>query len=80
MLTHVGFRANVKIVSRIVSCRIAGTRRRRPQLSHGHLATNQSLAAAAVDWWDRQTDGRTPDRFLEPALHTTRTVSINCTL
>ena len=33
--------------------------------------------AAAVGKWDRQTDGRTPYRFIDPALHTMRAVTIN---
>jgi len=33
---------------------------------------NPPHAAAAVDRWDRQTDGRTPDLYVDPALHTMR--------
>jgi len=39
---------------------IACTRRRRS-------AANQPHAAAAVDRWNRQTDGRTFDRYVDPA-------------
>jgi len=38
-------------------------------------AVNPPHAAAAFDWWDRLTDGRTLDRFIDPAPHTMRTVS-----
>jgi len=34
---------------------------------------NQPHAAAAVDRWDRQTDGRTPDRYID---YTMRVASI----
>jgi len=34
-------------------------------------AANQPHAAAAVNRRDRQTDGRTPDRYIDPAPHTT---------
>jgi len=60
--------------------------RRRPQhgacscrsvcLLTGRLATNPPGAVAAVDRWDRQTDGRTPDRHIDPAPHTMRAVSV----
>jgi len=56
----------------------AGTRR--PQLPIDiccrRSAANLSHAAAAVDRRDRQADGRTPDRYIEPAPHITRTASI----
>ena len=38
-------------------------------------AANPPHAAAAFDWWERLTDGRTPDRFIDSAPHTMRTVS-----
>ena len=42
-------------------------------------AANPPHTAAAFDWWDRltdgQTDGPTPDRFIDPAPHTMRAVS-----
>ena len=34
-------------------------------------------AVAAVNRWDRQSDRRTPDRYLDPAPHTMRAASIN---
>jgi len=34
-----------------------------------------SHAAAVADQWDRQTDGRTLDRFIDPARHSKRAVS-----
>jgi len=74
-------------------------RRSRPQLGcmdryllpTGRSATNQPHAAAAVERWDRQTDGRTiqlgdarPDRYIDPAPHrpyyAVRTVSITSLL
>jgi len=39
-------------------------------------AANQPNAAAAVDRRHRQTDGRTPDRYIDPAPHTMRAASI----
>jgi len=41
------------------------------------LAANQPHAAAAVDRRDRQTDGQTPDRYIDPAPHTMLAVSIS---
>jgi len=35
-------------------------------------AANQPHAAAAGDQQDRRTDGRTPDRYRDPAVHTMR--------
>jgi len=32
-------------------------------------ASNQPHAAAAVEWRDKQTGGRTPDRDTDPAPH-----------
>ena len=43
----------------------------------GRSAANPPHAAAAVEWWDRQTDRRTPDRYTDPVLHTMRAVSIS---
>ena len=37
----------------------------------------QPAAAAAVDRWDRQTDRRTPERYIDPAPHTMREGSVN---
>jgi len=49
-------------------------------LPAGRSATNPPHAAAAVDRWDRRTDGRqTLDRFMDPDPHTMRAVSIACT-
>jgi len=60
--TYVGFRAHVKIASRIVSYRIAA---------------NQLHVAAAVNWRDRQTDGRTNTRPLDIRLpHTMQPTSV----
>ena len=46
---------------------------RRPRLlqtsAAGPTAANPPHAAAAVDICDRQTDGRTQDSFVDPALH-----------
>ena len=46
----------------------------------GRSAADPPAAVAAVDRWDRQTDGRTdertPDRYIDHALHTVRTASI----
>jgi len=39
-------------------------------------AANPSATDAAVDRWDRETDRRTLDRFIDPAPHTMRAVSI----
>ena len=39
-------------------------------------AANPPHTVAAVDRQDRRTDGRTLDRFIDPALHTMRVVSI----
>jgi len=45
-------------------------------------AANPPAAVAAVDLWDRhthslrQTDGRTFDRYIDPALHTMRSASM----
>ena len=33
----------------------------------GHPAANPPHAAATVDRWDRRTDGRTSDRYVDPA-------------
>jgi len=44
---------------------------------------NSLYAAAAADRWDRQidrqTDRQTPDRHIDPAWHTMRTVSMTVT-
>jgi len=46
----------------------------------GRSTADPPAAVAAVDRWDRQTDGRTdertPDRYIDHALHTVRTASI----
>jgi len=39
-------------------------------------AANQPHVAAAVDRRDRQTDGRTLDRYVDPAPHTMQAASI----
>jgi len=39
-------------------------------LPAGRWATNPPASVAAVDRWDRRTDGRTPDRYKDPAEHT----------
>jgi len=44
-----------------------------------HLAANQPHAAAAVDRRDRQTDGRTSDRYIDPVPHIKRAASITYT-
>jgi len=40
-------------------------------------AANPSAAVAAVDGRDRQADGRTSDRYIDPAPHTMRAASLN---
>ena len=45
------------------------------QLLAGRPAANQQHAAAAVDRRDRLTDGRTPDRYIDFAVHTARAVA-----
>ena len=37
-------------------------------ISPARTALSSEPAAAAVEWWDRQTDGRTLDRFIDRAL------------
>ena len=44
-------------------------------LPAGHPAANPPHTAAAVDRQDRQTDGRTPDRYIDPAPHCMTIVS-----
>jgi len=44
-------------------------------LPAGHSAANSPAAVAAVDRWYRQTDRRTPDRYIELAPHTVRAAS-----
>jgi len=44
-------------------------------LPAGRSAANQSAAVAAVDRRDRQTDGQTLDRSVDPPSHTMRAVS-----
>ena len=62
---------------------------RRPQLSIDisccrMLSSNPSATVAAVDWWNRQTDGRTDgrmlDRYMDPATHTMRAASVRALL
>jgi len=43
--------------------------------ARGARSSKPVHAAAAVDRWDRQTGGRTMDRYKDPALHTTPAVS-----
>jgi len=45
----------------------------------GRSAANPPHAAAAVEQTDGRTDVRTPDRYVDPAAHTMRAVSIRCT-
>jgi len=45
-------------------------------LSTGRSAVNPPGAVAAVDRRDRQADGRTPDRYIDPAPHTMRAALI----
>jgi len=54
----------------------AGARYRSTSRARGRSAANPPHTAAAVDRWDRRTDGRTLDRFIDPAPHTTRAGSI----
>ena len=44
----------------------------------GRSAANPPHAAAAVEQTDGRTDVRTPDRYVDPAAHTMRAVSIRC--
>jgi len=39
-------------------------------LAAGLLAENLPATATAVERWDRQTDGWTSDRYIDPAPHT----------
>ena len=52
-------------------CRWAPFGRRCRSISPARTALRSKPAAAAVEWWDRQTntqtDGRTLDRFIDPA-------------
>jgi len=41
----------------------------------GPAAANPPHAAAAVDRWDRQTDGRTPYRYIDSAAYYASSVS-----
>ena len=45
-------------------------------LAAGRSAANPPATVTAVDWCDRQTDGRTLDRFIDPAPHTMRAALI----
>jgi len=38
------------------------------------LSSKPAAAVATVDRWDRQTDGRTLDCYINPAPHTMQTV------
>jgi len=38
-------------------------------LPTGRLAANPPTAVAAIDLWDRRTDGRTLNRYVERARH-----------
>jgi len=38
--------------------------------------TRRTPLLRSIDGTDRRTDGCTPDRYIDPALHTMRTVSI----
>ena len=50
----------------------------------GRSAANPPAAVAAIDRWQRktdgQTDGRTPDRYIDPAPHRMRAALISCHL
>jgi len=50
----------------------------RYMLPAGRSTTNPPAAVAAVDRWDRRTDGRTLNRYIDPAAHTVLAVLINC--
>jgi len=43
--------------------------------SPARLAHSSKSAAAGLLLWDRQTDGRTPCRFVDPAVHTVRALA-----
>ena len=52
-----------------------------PCCSVRHSAANPPHAAAEVEWWnDRRTDGRTPDRYIDPAPHTMWAVPITAVI
>ena len=40
-------------------------------LPAGRTAANPQRRSAAGELWDRRTDGRTDDRYIDPAAHTT---------
>jgi len=44
-------------------------------LPAGRSAANRPAAASAADRWDRRTDGRTLDRYIDPALRTMKAAS-----
>ena len=46
-------------------------------LPTGRSAANSPAAVAAVDRRDRRTDGRTPDRYIDPVAHTMRAASVS---
>jgi len=41
-----------------------------------HSAANPPAAVAAVDRRERRTDGRTPDRYIDPARHSVRLATL----
>jgi len=43
-----------------------------PVVALMHSAAKPPAVVGAVDRWDRQTDGRTPGRFIDSAAHTMR--------
>jgi len=55
---------------------VAAERRRCRSICPGREALRSKTAAAVVRQWDRQTDGQTPDRYIDPAPHTMRVVSV----
>jgi len=60
---------------------LADRRSRSIPPASGNPATNPPHAAAVVNRRNRQTDGRTPNHYVDSALHTTRAVIIkHCVL
>jgi len=56
-------------VAPLLQARGARTAVDRYRMPAGRSAANTPHAAAAVDRWDRQTDGRTLNRLIDPAAY-----------
>jgi len=55
------------VFSMVIAATLIMTRPGHHRLPAGRSAANPPAAAAAVDRWDRQTDGRTRDRYIDSA-------------